>query len=73
LVGPVFLTGSPLSPVQEDMRERVMAFLSGPLRRYVPGCEGATIRMKLNLSASPIPGSYAVEDPALLSCCGSWA
>jgi hypothetical protein len=38
-----------------------MAFWSGPLRRYVPGCQGVDIRMELNVSASPVPGSYAIE------------
>jgi transcriptional regulator with XRE-family HTH domain len=42
-------------------RDRVMAFFSGPLRRYVPGFESADIRMELNLGDSPIAGSYSVE------------
>jgi hypothetical protein len=42
-------------------RDRVMAFWSGPLRRYVPGVESIDIRMELNLQASSIPHSYAVE------------
>ncbi len=47
-----------------------MAFFSGPLRRYVPGVECVDIRMELNLSASSIPQSYAVEARARVQVSG---
>ncbi len=54
-------------------RDRVMAFWSGPLRRYVPGFESVDIRMELNLGCSPIPGSYAVEARARVQVSGGQA
>jgi hypothetical protein len=52
-------------------RERVMAFWSGPLRRYVPGVEGIEIRVELDLSGSSVPGSYAVEARARVRVAGA--
>ncbi len=47
-----------------------MAFWTGPLRRYVPDFESADIRMELNLGASPVPGTYAVEARARVQVTG---
>jgi hypothetical protein len=47
-----------------------MAFWSGPLRRYVPGCQGVDIRMELNPAVSPVPGSYAIEARARVRVAG---
>jgi hypothetical protein len=44
-------------------RDRVMAFWSGPLRRYVPGVESIDIRMELNLQGQQHPTKLRRRGP----------
>jgi hypothetical protein len=39
----------------------VLAFWTGPLRRYVPGFRSVAIAMELSPSLSTIPESYTIE------------
>jgi hypothetical protein len=54
------------SPSTLSWRDRVTAFWSGPLRRYVPGCQSIDFSLALGSSLSTIPGGYTIEARALV-------